>query len=99
MKGVASEITVGGQVTETMIRAAMKDAPLRSQQAGGISLPLVQKYVDMLAAGELGPAIKVEGRIIVALVAPRGWIYPVTADCRERSRLLPHERDCRGRRG
>ena len=63
--GALSEITAGNQVTEQMIRAAMKDAPLHSQQAGGISLRLVQEYVDKLIAGEVAPAIQVDGSIIV----------------------------------
>jgi len=43
----------------------MKDAPLSSQQAGGVSLPRVQQYVDKLLAGEVPPAIKVDGSMIV----------------------------------
>ena len=43
----------------------MKDAPLKSQQAGGVSLPRVQEYVDRLLAGEAAPAIKVDGQMIV----------------------------------
>ena len=43
----------------------MKDATLRSQQAGGISLPLVQRYVDRLLRGDAAPAIKVDGRMII----------------------------------
>ena len=48
-----------------MIREAMRDAPLSSQQAGGISLPKVRQYVDKLLQGEVAPAIKVDGNIIV----------------------------------
>jgi hypothetical protein len=55
----------GSQVTEGLIRDAMKDAPLQSQQPGGVSLPLVQRYVDRPLAGETPPAIKVDGKIIV----------------------------------
>jgi hypothetical protein len=51
-------------VTESMIRDAMADAPLQSQQ-GAVSLPRVQSYVDQLAAGSEAPAIKVDGSIIV----------------------------------
>jgi len=40
-------------------------APLRSQQAGGVSLPRVQLYVDRLLAGEAAPAIRVDGQMIV----------------------------------
>ncbi len=52
-------------VTEEMIRNVMKDAPLVSQQAGGVSLPRVQAYVNRLLAGEAAPAIKVDGKMIV----------------------------------
>ena len=55
----------GPTVTEEMIRDALRDAPLKSQQAGGISMPRVQAYVDKLAAGEVAPAIKVDGQMIV----------------------------------
>jgi hypothetical protein len=48
-----------------MIREAMKDAPLVSQQAGGVSLPKIQGFVDDLLAGKVAPAIKVDGGIIV----------------------------------
>ncbi|WP_437961583.1 FG-GAP-like repeat-containing protein [Sorangium sp. So ce119] len=58
-------ITSGSQVTEQTIREAMKDAPFASQQARGVSLPMVQRYVDKLIAGEVAPAIKVDGRMIV----------------------------------
>jgi hypothetical protein len=70
----ASDVVVGPanvangattSVTEEMIRTAMKNAPLVSQQAGGVSLPRVQDYVSRLAAGETPPAIKVDGSIIV----------------------------------
>ena len=44
-------ITRGEQVTESVVREAMKDAPLMSQQRGGISLPRVQQYVERLLAG------------------------------------------------
>jgi RHS repeat-associated protein len=61
----APRITSGSQVTEDVIRAAMKDAPLRSQQAGGVSLPKVQQFVDDLLAGKTAPAIKVDGNVII----------------------------------
>ncbi|AGP37744.1 FG-GAP-like repeat-containing protein [Sorangium cellulosum] len=63
--GGRATITSGSQVTEQVIREAMKDAPLASQQARGVSLPLVQQYVDKLIAREVAPAIKVDGRMIV----------------------------------
>jgi hypothetical protein len=53
------------EVTARMVREAMKDAPLQSQQQGGISLPRVQLFVDMLLRGEEPPAIKVDGKMIV----------------------------------
>jgi filamentous hemagglutinin len=53
------------RVNELMIRNAMRDARLLSQQAGGISLPRVQQFVDRLLAGEVAPAIKVDGTMIV----------------------------------
>jgi hypothetical protein len=61
----ATRITSGSQVTEQVIREAMKDATLQSQQGGGVSLRLIQKYVDKLLAGEAAPAIRVDGTIIV----------------------------------
>ncbi len=60
-----TKITSGSQVTEQVIRDAMRNAPLQSQQAGGVSLRLVQKYVDKLLAGEVAPPIKVDGNLIV----------------------------------
>ena len=47
-----------------MIREAMADAPLQTQQRA-VSLPKVQSAVDQLAAGSPAPAIKVDGSIIV----------------------------------
>lgn len=64
-EGAAPKIASGSQVTEQVIRDAMKGAPLKSQQAGGVSLPRVQQYVDKLFAGEAAPAIKVDGQMIV----------------------------------
>ena len=64
-EGAESAITNGSQVTEQIIRNAMEDAPLASQQSGGISLPLVQEYVNTLLAGDVAPAIKVDENIIV----------------------------------
>jgi len=52
------------RVTEPMIRNAMTDVPLQSQQ-GAVSLPKVQSAVDQLAAGSLAPPIRVDGSIIV----------------------------------
>ncbi|VAV95903.1 hypothetical protein MNBD_ACTINO02-1315, partial [hydrothermal vent metagenome] len=51
-------------VTEPMIREAMVDVPLQTQQ-GAVSLPRVQSAVDQLAAGSPAPPILVDGSIIV----------------------------------
>ncbi|WP_411681642.1 hypothetical protein, partial [Clostridium thailandense] len=51
-------------VTEDIIRAAMKDAPLKTQQ-GAVNLPAIQRYVTRLEGGEIAPAIKVDNGIIV----------------------------------
>ncbi|MCS7051677.1 MAG: hypothetical protein NZL87_08695, partial [Thermomicrobium sp.] len=63
--GGVSRITSGSQVTEQVIRDAMRGATLQSQQSGGVSLPRVQQYVDRLLAGDVAPAIKVDGPMIV----------------------------------
>ena len=63
--GGREAITKGEQVTEQVIREAMKGAPLASQQAGGVSLPKVQGFVDDLLAGRTAPPIKVDGAMIV----------------------------------
>jgi hypothetical protein len=58
-------VTSGSQVTEQLIREVMKDAPLKSQQQKGVSLPRVQEYVDELLSGNVPPAIKVDGGMLV----------------------------------
>lgn len=63
--GAGPRIASGSQVTDAIIRESMKDAPLKTQQARGISLPMVQEYVDKLLAGEVAPPIQVDGGIIV----------------------------------
>lgn len=52
------------QVTEDTIRAAMKDAPLKTQQ-GAVNQPAIQRYVQKLESGEIAPPIKVDNGIIV----------------------------------
>jgi hypothetical protein len=52
------------KVSELMIRNAMRNAPLFSQQPR-VSLPRVEQFVDRLLAGEIAPAIKVDGSMIV----------------------------------
>ena len=52
-------------VTEEVIRNAMKDAPLKTQQKA-VSIPVIQEYVNRVLAGEVDmPDIKVDGDIIV----------------------------------
>jgi RHS repeat-associated protein len=60
----AQKITSGSQVTENVVREAIKDAPLKTQQ-GSVSLPAIQRYVDRLINAEIPPAIKVDQGIIV----------------------------------
>jgi hypothetical protein len=62
---LAPALTDGSQVTAQMIRTAMEDAPLISQQAGGVSLPRVQAYVTRLINGEVAPPVKVDGNMLV----------------------------------
>ena len=57
-------INAGADVTPAMIRAALAGDTTKSMQAA-ISLPAVQRYVDRLLAGEVAPAIKMDGQIIV----------------------------------
>jgi hypothetical protein len=52
-------------VTEQMIRDAVKYAPLKTQQRGGVSIPRVQDFVDRLMKGDKPPPIKVDNGIIV----------------------------------
>jgi hypothetical protein len=51
-------------VTEASIRAALWNAPLKTQQAA-ISLPAVQRYVDRLYRGDVAPPIAVDNGVIV----------------------------------
>lgn len=50
--------------TEDVIRNAMKDAPLKTQQRS-VSQPVIQRYVNKLQSGEEAPPIHVDGGIIV----------------------------------
>jgi RHS repeat-associated protein len=52
-------------VNDEGIRKAMIGAPLNSQQGGGISRPMVERYVTMLELGGVPPPIKVDGNMIV----------------------------------
>ncbi len=59
-KAAAKEV----EITEATVRAAMKDAPLKSQQER-VSLPTIRKYVQMLREGKVPPAIHVDQGMIV----------------------------------
>ena len=62
--GVRQLVKSGDEVTDEMIREAMKDAPLKTQQ-DVVSVPVIRAYVGRLAAGDVPPPIKVaEGFII-----------------------------------
>ena len=67
--GLSAPRSAGSQgpiaVTEEAIRRTMRDAPLVSQQSGGVSLPVIERYVRLLEAGKVPPPIKVDGNIIV----------------------------------
>jgi len=51
-------------VTEEVVKEAVKGDPLKTQQPS-VSLPVIQRYVDRLAQGEIPPGIKVDSGIIV----------------------------------
>jgi hypothetical protein len=78
-------VSRGADVTEEVIREAMRGAPLSTTQASGVSLPKIQRFVDRLLAGERAPAIKVDGSRIVdgnhRYIASR--IAGVDVDCQE----------------
>ena len=53
------------EVTDEVIRDAMKNAPLQTQQRA-VSKPVIQNYVNRILEGEIDvPPIKVDGNIIV----------------------------------
>jgi len=60
-RGVVSN---GAAVTDDLIRLVMRDAPFRTDQAG-VSVPMIRRYVDRLAAGEVAPAIRVADGVVV----------------------------------
>jgi len=57
-------ITKGSEVTEEVIRNALRGDQTRTLQ-GKVSLPAVQRYVDRLLKGDVPPAIKMDGQTIV----------------------------------
>jgi RHS repeat-associated protein len=60
----AGSVKGGVAVTDDAIRAALKTSDFKSAQ-GAISRPAVENYVRRLEAGEVAPAIKVDGKVIV----------------------------------
>lgn len=64
----AALVPTGGMVKtlvdQGVVREAMRGAELQTSQAG-VSLPMVQDYVDRLVGGEVPPPIKVDGTMIV----------------------------------
>ena len=54
----------GIQVTEASIAKALQGSTMKTLQ-GEVSLPMVQRYVKMLEAGSISPAIKVASGVIV----------------------------------
>ena len=62
--GVAKAVKNGANATDDIIRAAMKDTPLKSDQAA-IFVPAARRYVDRVAAGDRAPPIRVDGSVIV----------------------------------
>ncbi|OEZ54716.1 RHS repeat domain-containing protein [Duganella sp. HH105] len=63
---LASKVVInsGAEVTPAMIQAALAGDKTLTMQAA-VSLPAVQRYVDRLLAGEVAPAIKMDGQILV----------------------------------
>lgn len=64
IKGMGATAKKGVAVTDDAIRAALKGSELKTAQ-GAISRPAVENYVRRLEAGEVAPAIRVDGRVIV----------------------------------
>jgi RHS repeat-associated protein len=61
-RGVVSETS--GAITPAIIDEAMTNAPLQSTQRA-VSVPVVQRYANRAAAGEVAPPIRVDGTRIV----------------------------------
>ncbi|SDI78307.1 hypothetical protein, partial [Pseudomonas panipatensis] len=57
-------VTKGADVTPEVIQKALQGDPNISAQ-NAVSLPAVQRYVDRLLAGEVAPAIKMDGNVII----------------------------------
>ncbi|WP_263263107.1 filamentous hemagglutinin N-terminal domain-containing protein [Pseudomonas sp. RIT-PI-S] len=57
-------VSKGSDVTPSIIQQALKgDASMSAQ--GAVSLPAVQRYVDRLLNGDVAPAIKMDGNVII----------------------------------
>jgi RHS repeat-associated protein len=61
IKPVASK---GIKVTSEIIRKALQNDSTKTTQKL-VSLPVIQRYVDRLLKGEIAPAIKMDGKVIV----------------------------------
>jgi len=57
-------VTKGSEVTPEIIQKALKDDKTISAQ-DGVSLPMIQRYVDRLLKGDVAPPIKMDGNVIV----------------------------------
>lgn len=57
-------VSKGSEVTPEIIQKALQGDPAISAQ-GAVSLPAVQRYVDRLLKGDVAPAIKMDGNVIV----------------------------------
>ncbi|SFW24947.1 filamentous hemagglutinin family N-terminal domain-containing protein [Pseudomonas sp. NFACC19-2] len=57
-------VSKGSEVTPEIIQKALQGDPAISAQ-GAVSLPAVQRYVDRLLKGDIAPAIKMDGNVIV----------------------------------
>lgn len=57
-------VTRGAEVTASLIEDILREDQVQTLQSG-VSLPVIQRYVDKLLAGERAPAIKMDGNVIV----------------------------------
>ncbi|WP_144656374.1 hemagglutinin repeat-containing protein [Achromobacter dolens] len=68
LKGTATTgkllVSKGSEVTPEIIKKALQGDPATSAQ-GSVSLPAVQRYVDRLLKGDIAPAIKMDGNVII----------------------------------
>ncbi|MCR3876852.1 hypothetical protein K3Z98_28425 [Pseudomonas aeruginosa] len=57
-------VSKGSEVTPEVIQKALQGDRVITAQ-GAVSLPAVQRYVDRLLKGDVAPAIKMDGNVIV----------------------------------